>query len=449
MTDSAHEMARERGVPRGTLGRRDVVAITVGIVIGAGIFRVPALVAGAADSAAAVMLTWAAGGMLSIVGALCYAELASAFPSVGGDYHFLERAYGRRIAFLYAWARIAVIQTGSLALLAYIFGDYAASLLPIGPYASTVYAALVIAVLGAANWAGVRLGAQIQRWLTLIEVAGLALVIAAGLLVAPAQPVGAPAGGGGGFGLMMVFVLLSFGGWSEAVYLSAEVKGPPRQIGVLMVAGLAFVTLLYLLVNLAFLKALGLGGLASSEAPAADVMRLALGEPGAALISLIVAIAALTSANATAITGARSTCALGRGFTGLRWLGRWQARRNTPANAILAQSGAALLLVLAGGFARDGFRLAVEYTAPIFWFFLLLVGVALFVLRAREPDAPRPFRVPLYPLLPAIFCATSLYLLYSSLAYTGTGALVGVAVLAIVGLLMTLLRPLPNEETDR
>jgi amino acid transporter len=244
---------------------------------------------------------------------------------------------------------------------------------------------------------------------------------------------------------MMVFVLLTFGGWSEAVYVSAEVEDAPRRIGKLMVGGLALVTLLYLLANLAYLNALGHDGLAKSDAVAADVMRRALGEPGVVLISLIVGVAALTSVNATAITGARSTCALGQGFAELAWLGRWHGKRDTPHNAIVCQAGIALLLVLGGAFARDGFELAVEFTAPVFWFFLLLVGIALFVLRAREPDAPRPFRVPLYPLLPALFCATSLYLLYSSVAYTGIGALVGIGVLALGAVLLTVLHPVPAD----
>jgi APA family basic amino acid/polyamine antiporter len=435
--------------PRATLRGRDVLAITVGIVIGAGIFRAPGVVAGAAASELQLLLAWAAGGLLSIVGALCYAELASAYPHVGGDYHFLERAFGRRIGFLYAWARMAVIQTGSMALLAYVFGDYASSLAPLGPYSSSLYAAAAVIALSAANWAGVRMGAQVQRWLTLFEVAGLVLVIVAGLLVSsPDAGVSPATREGGSFGLMMVFVLLSFGGWSEAVYVSAEVEDAPRRMGKLMVAGLALVTLLYLLANFAYLNALGFAGLARSDAVAADVMRLAMGEGGVALISLVVGVAALTSANATAMTGARSACALGRSFVQLSWLGRWHGKRDTPHNAIVLQAAIALLLVVAGGFARDGFELAVEYTAPVFWLFLLLVGIGLFVLRMREPQVVRPFRVPLYPLLPAVFCATSLYLLYSSVAYTGIGALVGIGVLIVGAALLLLLRPVSVEESE-
>lgn len=438
-------------LPRRTLRGRDVFALVVGIVIGAGIFRAPALVAGASPDEATLLLAWLAGGILSIIGALCYAELAAAFPSVGGDVHFLNRAYGPRLGFLYAWARLAVIQTGSLALLAYVFGDYVSAIAPIGPYSPSLYAGFAVLLISTTNWAGVRVGAGVQRWLTFVEIAGLLLVITAGLMsTAPGGGVQQGGGNTGGIGLMMIFVLLTFGGWSEAAYVSAEIDHAPRMLGRIMVAGLGLVTLLYLLANLAFLKALGLVGMAASDAVAANVMQRAWGDGGAALISFIVAVAALTSANATTITGARSACALGRSYRPLRWLGFWNPIRSTPANAIIAQGTVALLLVIAGAFTRDGFRLAVEYTAPVFWAFLLLVGIGLFVLRVREPHAPRPFRVPIYPVLPAIFCATSLYLLHASIAFTGIGALAGLAVLAAGALLLAAGAPVEDiESLDR
>lgn len=432
--------------PRATLGARHVIAIGVGIVIGAGIFRTPSLVAGASGSEAAFLATWALGGLLSIVGALCYAELASTYPSSGGDYHYLRRAYGPRLAFLYAWARLAVIQTGSLALLAYVFGDYAAQLIDLGPFSSAILAGALVVVLTALNWIGVRQGAGAQLWLTGVEVAGVVAVIVAGLLLAPAEAAPAAIGGETSLGLVMVFVLLTYGGWNEAVYLSAELKGGPRRIAGALIASLVIVTLLYMLVNLAYLRALGLPGMAETDAVAADLMRRAFGDGGAVAISLLVAVSALTSANATAITGARTTHAIGRTYPALGWLGRWTAGRETPGNALIAQGLVALLLVAAGTFTRDGFASVVEYTAPVFWLFFLLIGIALFVLRVREPDAVRPFRVPLYPILPLIFCATSAFLLYSSLAYTGASALVGVGVLAIGALLLLFVHP---EETDR
>lgn len=446
----ASEAVRSRSPaePRPVLSGRDALAITVGIVVGAGIFRTPALVAGEASSEAMLLLAWAAGGLLSIIGALCYAELASAYPSVGGDYHFLRRAYGQRVGFFYAWARLTVIQTGSLALLAYLFGDYVAAVLPIGAIGPAVYAGAAVVVITAVNWVGVHWGARTQRWLTAAEVLGLLAVVAAGLLGPRAEATSDVASDGGSIGLMLVFVLLTFGGWSEAVYVSAEVRDARRRMGRIMVGGLALITALYLLVNFAFLHSLGLGGMAASDAVATEVMRRSTGEVGAVLISALVAVAAITSANATAMTGARTACALGRGFPALSWLGRWDGERDTPGNALLAQGAIALVLVGLGAFARDGFQLAVEYTAPVFWFFLLLVGLALFVLRVREPEHPRPVGVPLYPLVPAIFCLTSAYLLYASVAYTGLGALVGIGVLAAGGLVLMFLRPLPLKEID-
>jgi len=416
---------------RPTLGTREAAAITIGIVIGAGVFRTPSLVAGGAASEAAVLLAWAAGGLISIIGALCYAELASAYPSAGGDYHFLTRAFGRRLSFLYAWARLSVIQTGSIALLAYVFGDYASEIVNLGPYSSAIYAAAVVIALTAVNWIGVHAGARTQNWLTLVEVGGLVALIVTGLLVAPA---GAPSPSNAqttSVGLIMVFVLLTYGGWNEAVFVSAELKDARKRMAPVLVLSLVLITGLYLLANAAYLRVLGLGGVAASEAVAADVMRLAYGAPGAVAISALIAVSALTSANATAFTGARTAYALGCQHCALAFLGCWNEKSATPGNALLVQGAAALALVVVGAFARSGFQVAVEYTAPVFWFFFLMVGLSLFVLRRREPQVERPFKVPFYPVLPVIFCLTNAYLLYSSLAYTGVGALVGVAVLGL------------------
>lgn len=437
----------EGGGVRETLGAREAVAITVGIVVGAGIFRTPSLVAGAADSVVAVLLAWAVGGLISLVGALCYAELASTYPHAGGDYHYLARAFGRRLAFLYGWARLAVIQTGSVALLAFAFGDYMSELVPLGAFSSATYAAAAVVGITAVQWVGVRAGTGAQLWLTLAEVAGLLAVIVAGLLVAPAATPSPPPAETTAFGLMMVFVLLTFGGWNEAAYVSAELKDARRRMAPVLVGSLALITLLYLLANAAYLRGLGLGGVAGSDAVAADLMRAAFGGPGVVLVSAIVAVAALTSANATVFTGARTAWALGRDHPRLAALGRWHPDAATPRNGLLLQGAAALALVAVGAFARDGFRLAVEYTAPVFWGFFLLVGVALMRLRRIDPQAERPFKVPLYPLLPALFIATNAYLLYSSLAYTGRGALLGVAVLAAGGLLLIPLRTRKEETT--
>lgn len=437
MNDAAHDRGAAVPILRTTLRERDALAITVGMVLGAGIFRTPSLVATNVGSPAALLGVWAAGAIVALVGALCYAELAAAYPHPGGDYHYIGRAFGGRVAYLCAWARLLVIQTGSIAVLAYVFGDYSSAALPLGPASSTVYAALAVVGVTAVNWLGVRRGVGAQNWLTLVEVSGLMLVIIAGLLIAPAAPATAPpASGGGGLGAAMVFVLLTFGGWNEAAYLSAELKGGGRRVGRVLFGGLAAIAALYLLANLAYLRALGLGGMAGSDAVAVAVMREAFGPAGATIVAVAVAVASLTSANATAITGSRSAYALGRDVPALGWLGRWDEASGSPRNALFAQGAAALLLVVAGAWARDGFQLAVEYSAPVFWFFFLLAGMSLFVLRRREPERARPFRVPGYPVVPALFCLANAWLLWSSLVYAGRGALVGAAVVAAGALLL-------------
>lgn len=425
--------------PAPVLSRLDAIALIVGIVVGAGIFRTPSLVAANTGSEAMYMGTWLLGGIVSLTGALCYAELASAFPSAGGEYHFLHRAYGGRLAFLFAWARLSVVQTGSIAILAFIFGDYASQLGNLGEHTSEIYAALVVIALTLLNILGVTFGTSTQKLLTSLEVGGILLVILAGLLLAPAAPpaagVSAPGNGGGSTGIAMVVVLLTYGGWNEAGYISAEMRSGSKRLAGALIISLALITGIYLLINWTYLRVLGLEQMAGSEAVAVDVMQIAFGNGGVALIAILVAVSSLTSANATIFTGARTSYALGRDFRVLKGLGRWNRTASGPVNAFLVQGAIALVLVSMGLFTRSGFETAVEYTAPVFWFFFLLTGISLLVLRKKEPRAGRPFRVPLYPVTPLIFCLTCLYLLYSSLVFTGYGALVGVAVL-LAGLLL-------------
>jgi amino acid transporter len=298
---------------------------------------------------------------------------------------------------------------------------------------------VTVVALTAVNAAGVQQGKWTQNILTLAIVLGLLLVMGAGLMhlgtPAPEPSAPAPSGGGGSaWGMAMIFVLLTYGGWNEAAYLSAELrdkKGSRRAMVRVLLGGICLITLIYLAVNLAFLRGLGLEGMAKSQAVASDLMRQAMGDYGAAFISLLIAIAALSTMNATIITGARSTYALGADYPIFGFLGRWREEASTPANAIWLQGLIALGLVGFGAFARSGFATMVEYTAPVFWFFFLLGGLSLFILRRKDPGTERPFRVPLYPVTPILFCLVCAYMLHSSLMYTGKGALIGVAVLLL------------------
>lgn len=430
--------------PAKTLSITDVIAIIVGVVIGASVFRTPALVAENTGEAWILLGAWVLGGGISIVGGLCYAELATAYPHAGGDYRYLQRAFGDGVAFLFAWARLVVIQTGSITLLAFVFGDYASELLSLGSYSSSIYAALAISILTTTNAIGVRIGKGAQRWLTGVTVGGLLVIIGVGLFLAPsptAEAATAATEGGSAsqFGMAMVFVLLTYGGWNEAAYVSAELRDVSRNMvrGLLLSIGL--IVLLYVLVNWAYLEGLGVGGMSGSDVVAADLMRRALGEPGANLLSLLIVVATLSSTNATIFTGARTNFALGRDFSLFSFLGHWRRDSETPFNALLVQGIIALLLVGLGAATRQGFETMVDYTAPVFWIFFFLAGVSLFVLRRRDPERTRPFSVPLYPFTPLLFCAASAYMLWSSVAYTGIGAVVGVGVL-LLGLLVLLLQ---------
>ena len=418
--------------PVPTLASKDAVGMIVGIVVGAGIFRTPSLVAANVGSDISFLLVWVAGGAISLIGALCYGELTSTYPHTGGEYHYLTRAYGKPLAFLFAWSRVSVIQTGSLALLAFVFGDYASQLVRLGEYSPSIYAALVVVTLTGLNVTGVRQGTRTQNLLTVIEIFCLFLVIVAGLILidTPAAVVSSPAppGSYGAIGLAMVFVLLTYGGWNEAAYISAEMKGR-RDVARALILGIGIITALYLLANWAYLRGLGLSSMADSEAVAADLMQKSVGERGSQFVSILVAISAITSANATVFTGARTNYSLGLDFHLFKCLGRWRKRGNTPTNSLLVQGAIALALVLIGTLTRKGFATMVEYTAPVFWFFFFMVGLSLIILRIKDPDMERPFRAPLHPLLPVAFCASCLYMLQASIAYRGIGALAGVAVL--------------------
>lgn len=422
------------GRPAGTLGVTDATALIIGVVVGAGIFRSPSLVAANVGSTWALVGAWLLGGAISLLGALCYAELASAFPDAGGEYHFLRRAYGRHVGFLFGWARLTIIQTGSIAGLAFVFGDYLADVTsPGNAYAGGVYAALCVALLTLLNLVGVQQGALAQRVLTGVKVLGLLLVGVAAITLggrgsgsaAPAAPAGH-----GHFGLAMVFVLYTFGGWNEAAYVASELKDRRRGVVRSLVLSIGAITVLYLLANVAYLRVLGLAGSAGSTAIASEAMRQAAGGWGAALTGVLVATAALGATNATIFTGARAYYALGRDTPALARLGRWRPTGQTPAAGLIAQGLVTLALVIGGTLLRKGFQTMVDYTAPVFWFFFLLTGASLFVLRVRAAGVDRPFRVPLYPITPVLFCCACGFMLYSSVAYAGMGSLLGAAVLA-------------------
>ena len=417
------------------------VMVVIGVVIGIGIFKTPSIVASNVNSELAFMGAWLLGGSITLIGALCYAELAAAYPHSGGEYHFLRQAFGRRLAILFGWARGTVIQTGAIAAVAFVFGDYATQIIRLGEHSVAVHAAISISLLTGLNYLGTPQSRNFQTVLTVLTLVAMLAVVFAGFLVAPAEPEPLrEVASSSAFGLAMILVLVTYGGWNEAAYLSAEVEDPERNMARVLVIGTVSLVAIYSVVNYAFLHSMGLEALRRSDAVGADLMRRVAGDAGNYFLSLIVVVAALSTLNGTIFTGARVYHALGQDFEAAKRFTAWNLRGATPANGLLLQGVIALCLVAFGATERSGFQAMVDYTAPVFWLFLLLVGISLVVLRWKDPERRLPFSVPFYPLTPILFCATCMYMIYASVSYTGVGAVVGLAVL-VAGLPLLLLAP--------
>jgi amino acid transporter len=413
--------------PRRELTLFDSTCIIVGIIIGAGIYRSSPDIAGLAPSVAWLMGLWLFGGLLSLIGALCYAELATAYPAEGGDYVYLTRALGRRTGFLFAWCQLWIVRPGSIGVMAFAFAEYANQIWPRSEGQQTIYVLLAYAAgsiiaLTVVNVLGVRAGKWTQDVLTVAKVLGLAAIVVVGfahavpqaaVAAAPAKPIQLELSN---FGLAMIFVLFTYGGWNEMAFVAAEVKEPRKNILRALLIGTLAVTAIYVLVNLAFVHALGLEG-ARHATVAADVLELGLGTWAGQAISLLICISALGAINGQIFTGSRIYYAMGSEHRLYAWLGRWNARRGTPVCSLVIQGAITLALVVWFGLSQHGFERMVIFTTPGFWFFLLLVGVSVFVLRRCEPAIDRPFRVPGYPLTPILFCLSCSYMVYTSVAY--------------------------------
>jgi APA family basic amino acid/polyamine antiporter len=445
--------------PKQTLSLLDVTAIIIGIVIGSGIFVFPTFVASNASSGTNLILFWIAGGFISIIGALVYAELATTYPHAGGDYHFLQIAYGNDISFLFAWARMMIIQPGAIVMMAFVIGGELSSILSLGKYSASIYAVLTVILLTGTNMFGIREGKWAQKILTGGILIGLLSLIVIGLLaivgvITPELPAAAeaaaaaPASSGqdmAKLGVAMIFVLFAYSGWNESAYVSAEVKEPQRNIIKALLLGLGVVTILYVIINLVYVQVLGLGVMASNMAPH-KLVEVTLGPGYRIIVNIIITLAALSTTNATIITGGRSNYALGKDYKLFKFMGTWKEESGTPFKALIFQALICFLLIVLGSltvgddgsFRSSGINAMIEYTTPAFYFFFLMIGISLFVLRKMDEDKPRVFNVPLYPVVPLLFICTCVFLLQSSLSYHGKNALVSVLVI-LAGLPVMLL----------
>lgn len=394
---------------RRTLRPRDLVFIVVGTVIGSGIFLVPGpVLRQTGGDVRLALLVWIVAGVLSLLGALTYAEMGAAKPDAGGLYLYIRDAFGGLPAFLYGWTAFFVIGSGSVATLAVAFTSYLRQFVPVSPVAAKVVAALVVVVVMVVNVRGVRQGADVQNVTTAIK-AGAIVVMSVLLLALGTRPEGVAASTElpgtsllSGVGLAMIAVLWAYEGWQYVTFSAGETIDPQRTFPRAIVFGTVLLIAIYLVANVAYLAALGTSGVMASERVAADAVSAVLGPAAAKVIAAVILVSMFSAANGITLTAPRLYFSMARDRAFFAKLAEVHPRFGTPALAIVTSSIWAMLLAITGTFEQ-----LLTYVVFIGWIFYALGGLAIFAYRRREPDMPRPFRTPGYPFTPLLFVASA------------------------------------------
>jgi amino acid transporter len=441
LTTPAPAPAAGRAViePLRQIGLYAATAITVGNIIGSGIFRSPHSVAQEIASPAIALLAWVAGGALSICGALALAELAVTHPRTGGLYVFIREGFGDAFGFVFGWANLWVIKPTVIASITSVFALYLCQVLGWPKALEFPVGAIAILILTFINWLGVREGAGTQSLLTTLKVIGILMVCAAAFFLPvhyPASPAGELPSASAhplliGFAVAMIPVLFAYDGWTDSTYVAGEVKHPARTMPIAIVWGTWLVVAIYVLTNLAYFHVLGGDGVARYEAVGSETVRRVLGEWGARALAVLVAVSTFGTTNGAVLTGPRVTQAMAA--DGLLWspLARLDPRRGSPSLALWVQAVLACVwLWFAGGFEDVS-----GWFVTTSWLFYGLTTAALFVQRGREARGelpPASYRTPLYPITPIVFILATLAIVISDLTSTGVRAWAGVGI-ALLG----------------
>jgi APA family basic amino acid/polyamine antiporter len=424
------ERQRFEAVGLRRIGARLPVALPrQGTVIGSGIFLVPSTVLRqTGGDVGAAMLVWLVAGVLSLLGALTYGELGASKPDAGGLYVYIRDAFGPLPAFLYGWTAFFVIGSGSVATLAVAFTAYLQQLVPVSPAVARVVAVLMILTVMAVNVRGARQGADVQNLTTAVK-AGAIVVMSVLLLAlgdggAATFPAAAPPAAGGatlgGVGLAMIGVLWAYEGWQYATFSAGETVDAQRTFPRAIVLGTAVLVGIYLLANAAYLAALGPAGVMASDRVAADAVGAVLGPTAGRVIAAVILVSMFSAANGITLTAPRLYFAMARDRVFFARLATVHPRFGTPALAIVASSGWAVLLALTGTFEQ-----LLTYVVFVGWIFYALGALAIFAYRRRAPDAPRAFRTPGYPLTPLLFVASAAAIVLNTIVSQPGRAAVG------------------------
>ena len=426
----------ERALRR-TLGLRDLVLLAVGTVIGSGIFIVPATVLRQTGGSVGVALAvWIAAGVLSLLGALTYGELGAARPEAGGLYAYVRDAFGPLPAFLYGWTAFFVIASGSVATLAVAFASYAQQFVPLGAVTAKVVAVLMIVAVMLVNVRGARQGADVQNVSTVVKAGAIVLVSVVLLALgrgghAPGTPAAASVRSDGsllsGVGLAMIGVLWAYEGWQYVTFSAGETVDAQRVFPRGIIAGTALVIGIYVLANVAYVAALGAPAAAHSDRVAADAVGAVLGPAAAKVIAAVILVSMFSAANGITLTAPRMYYAMGRDGVFFARLGDVHPRFGTPAFAIVASSAWAVALAVTGTFEQ-----LLTYVVFVGWIFYALGALAIFAYRRREPELPRPFRTPGYPVTPLLFVLSAAAIVVNTIVTQPARAAVGLG-MALVG----------------
>jgi APA family basic amino acid/polyamine antiporter len=436
---------------RRALGPWSTVAIIMGTVIGSGIFLVPTDMIKAVGTPGTVFAVWVFGGVLSLFGALTYAELSAALPAAGGEYAYLTAAYGPFWGFLYAWTQTWVAKSASIAALATAFYRYLADFLPglqaplyviqwpIGPGGGPLeirygqlLAICLILFLSAVNYRGVQVGGHVQVAVTALKVLLIGAVIAIGLLSRQAHVLNLSTsttpipGGAAGFFVALVAALWAYDGWNNAGMLGSEVENPQRTFPLALIAGVTAIIGVYLLTNLAYFSVLNAGEVASSDRVASDMMRRIAGPHGAGAVSVAAMISIFAALNGSILSGSRVPYAMARDGYFFQQIGRVHPTFRTPSTSILLLGVWSSLFVLSGHYSD-------LYNAVIFpsWILYGMTAAAVIVLRQKDPNLVRPYRTWGYPWVPLAFVGVTILLLYQTLVSSPRASGIGLAVIAL------------------
>ena len=420
---------------RRTLRPRDLILIVVGTVIGSGIFLVPGPVLRQTGGDVRLALAvWVFAGVLSLLGALTFAEMGAAKPDAGGLYLYIRDAFGPLPAFLYGWTSFFVLGAGSVATLAVAFTRYLQQFVTVSPVVAKLVAALVVVVVMAVNVRGARQGADVQNVTTAIK-AGAIVVMSVLLLAlgtwpataAAADVASAPEGSLlSGVGLAMIAVLWAYEGWQYVTFSAGEAIDPQRTFPRALVLGTLLLIALYLMANVAYVAALGTTGVMASERVAADAVSAVLGPSAGKLIAAVILVSMFSAANGLTLTAPRLYFAMARDRVFFAKLAEVHPRFGTPALAIVASSVWAMLLAVTGTFEQ-----LLTYVVFSGWIFYALGGLAIFAYRRKQPDLPRPFRTPGYPFTPVLFVASAAAIVLNTIVSQPGRAAVGIGLVLL------------------